>query len=97
MDAVRDGVQSLWFEDGDMKDGVDRSEGVRESKGEGIGASLSDDVIGTKIFFREFVQGTSGLEMFSFDEDFIANFGIQCKRLALIGGDLISFLSITDC
>ena len=35
-----------------MKDGVDRSEGIGELKGEGMGASLCDDVIGTKIFFR---------------------------------------------
>ena len=36
-----------------MKDGMDRSEGIRESKSEGMGASLCDDVVGTKIFFRE--------------------------------------------
>ena len=36
-----------------MKDGVDRSEGIRESKGEGLSASLCDDVVGTKILFRE--------------------------------------------
>ena len=50
---VGDGVWSCWFEDGDVKDGVDGSEGIGESKGEGMSAGLSDDVIGTKILFRE--------------------------------------------
>ena len=36
-----------------MKDGVDRSEGVGESEGEGVGAGLSDDVIGAKVLFGE--------------------------------------------
>ena len=36
-----------------MKDGVDGLEGIRESRGEGMGDSLSDDVIGTKVLFRE--------------------------------------------
>ena len=36
-----------------MKDGVDGLEGIRESKGEGMGASLCDDVVGAEIFFRE--------------------------------------------
>ena len=61
-----------------MKDGVDGSEGVGELKGEGVGASLSDDIIGTKILFRELLLRTSGLEVFGFDEDLIANFEIQC-------------------
>ena len=36
-----------------MKDGVDGSEGIRELKGEGVGAGLCDDVVGTEILFRE--------------------------------------------
>ena len=36
-----------------MKDWVDGLEGIRELKGEGMGADLSDDVVGTKILFRE--------------------------------------------
>ena len=36
-----------------MKDGVNGSEGIGESKGEGMGAGLCDDVVGTKILFRE--------------------------------------------
>ena len=36
-----------------MKDGVDRSEGIGELKGEGVGVGLCDDVIGTEILFRE--------------------------------------------
>ena len=36
-----------------MKDGVNGSEGIRESKSEGMGAGLCDDVVGTKILFRE--------------------------------------------
>ena len=79
-----------------MKDGVDRSEGVGESEGEGVGAGLSDDVIGTKIFFRELFGGTSGSKMFSFDEDIIANLEIWCQRSVFAGGDLVSFLSIGD-
>ena len=38
-----------------MKGGVDGSEGIRELKGEGMGASLCDDVVGTEILFREFL------------------------------------------
>ena len=34
-----------------MKDRVYRSEGVGKSEGEGMGAGLSDDVIGTEILF----------------------------------------------
>ena len=80
-----------------MKDGMDGLEGIWELKGEGVGAGLSDDVVGTKIFFREFLQRMSGLEMFSLDEYLIANFEIQCQRLVFIGGDLVSFLGIGDC
>ena len=40
-----------------MKDGVDRSEGIGELKGEGVSARLGDDVIGTKIHFRDFFEG----------------------------------------
>ena len=36
-----------------MKDRVDRSEGIGESKGEGMGASFCDDVVGTEILFGE--------------------------------------------
>ena len=36
-----------------MKDRVVRSEGIGESKGEGVGAGLCDDVVGTEILFRE--------------------------------------------
>ena len=36
-----------------MIDGVDGSEGIGEVQGEGMGASLSNDVVGTKIIFRE--------------------------------------------
>ena len=36
-----------------MEDWVDGSEGVKESEGEGMGAGLNDDVVGTKILFRE--------------------------------------------
>ena len=52
-----------------MEDGVDKSGGIGELEGEGVGASLSNDVIGTKVFLRELRQGVSGSEMFSFDED----------------------------
>ena len=59
-----------------MKDGVDGSEGVGESKSEGMGAGLCDDVIGAKILFRELLRRTSGVEMFGFDEHLFANFEI---------------------
>ena len=36
-----------------MEDGVDGSEGIGESESEGVGAGLSDDVVGPKVFFRE--------------------------------------------
>ena len=36
-----------------MEDGVDGSEEIRELECEGVGASLSDDVVGAKVFFRE--------------------------------------------
>ena len=57
-----------------MKDRVDRSEGIGESKGEGMGASLCNEVIGTKILFRELFQRMGGTEVFSFDKYFIAGF-----------------------
>ena len=38
----------------------------------------------------------SGLEMFSFDEDLIINFEIQCQRLVFDGEDLVLFLSVRD-
>ena len=53
LDVVWDGVWSCWFEDRNMKDRVDRSEGIRELKGKGMSASLSDDVVGTKVLLRE--------------------------------------------
>ena len=43
-----------------MKDGMDRSEGVGELKGEGMGVGLSADVVGTKILFRELLRRMSG-------------------------------------
>ena len=77
-----------------MKDGVDRSEGIEESKGEGMGAGLCNDVVGTEILFRELLQRTGGAEVLSFDKYFIADFEIQCQRLVFIGSDLVSFLSV---
>ena len=61
-----------------------------------MGASLSDDVIGTEILFRELLQRISGVEVFSFHEYLIANLEIWCWRLVFISGDLILFLSIGD-
>ena len=63
-----------------MKDGVDGSEGIRKLKGEGVDVSLNDDVIGTKILFRELLRRTSGVEMFSFDEYLITDLEIWCQR-----------------
>ena len=37
------------------------------------------------------------MEMFGFDEYLIADFEIQCQRLAFVGRDLVSFLGIGDC
>ena len=79
-----------------MKDGVDGSEGIRESKSEGMGAGLCNDVIGTKILFRELLRRTSGEEMFSFDEYLIADFEIRRRRSVFVGRDLVSFLGIRD-
>ena len=79
-----------------MKDGVEKSEGIGESEGEGMGAGLCNDVIETKILFRELLQGTSGVEMFGFDKYLIANFEIQCQRSVFIGRDLVLFLGIGD-
>ena len=36
-----------------MKDRVNGSEGIGESKSEGMGAGLCNDVVGTKILFKE--------------------------------------------
>ena len=79
-----------------MKNGMDGSEGIGESKSEGMGAGLCDDVVGTKILFRELLRRTGGAEMFGFDEYLIADFEIQCRRSAFVGGDLVSFLGIGD-
>ena len=79
-----------------MKDGVNGSEGIRESKGEGMGAGLCDDVVGTKILFRELLRRTSGAEMFGFDKYLIADFEIRCWRSVFVGRDLVSFLGIGD-
>ena len=80
-----------------MKDRVDGSEGIGESKSEGMGASLCDDVVGTKILFRELLQRMSGVEMFSFDKYLIADFELWCRRSAFVSGDLVLFLGIGDC
>ena len=61
-----------------------------------MGAGLSDDVIGIKIFFRKLLPGKNGSEMFSFDQDLIADFEIWWQRLVFVGRDLASFLSIGD-
>ena len=42
-----------------MNDGVDGLEGIGELKSEGMGAGLCDDVVGTKILFRELLQRIS--------------------------------------
>ena len=60
-----------------MKDGVDGSEGIGELKSEERGAGLCDDVVGTKILFRELLRRTSGAEMFGFDEYLIADVEIR--------------------
>ena len=76
---------------------MDRLDRIGKSKGEGVGASLCNDVIGTKILFRELLQRTSGVEMFGFDEYLITDFEIWCWRLVFVGGGLVSFLSVGDC
>ena len=43
-----------------------------------MGASLSNDVVGTKILFRELLLRMSGLEVFGFDKYLIANLEIWC-------------------
>ena len=80
-----------------MKDRVDRSEGIGESKSEGMGAGLCDDVVGTEILFRELLRRMSGMEMFGFDEYLFADFEIWCQRLVFVSGDLVSFLGVGDC
>ena len=60
-----------------MKNGVDGSEGIRESKSEGMGAGLCDDIVGTEILFRELLQRMSGVEMFGFDKYLITNFEVR--------------------
>ena len=80
-----------------MKDGVNRSEGIGELKGEGMGAGLCNDVVGTKILFRELLRRTSGVKMFSFDEYLIADVEIWCRRLVFISRDLVSCLHVGDC
>ena len=79
-----------------MKDGLNGSEGLGESKSEGMGAGLCDDVVGIKILFRELLRRTSGAEMFGFDEYLIADFEIRCQRSAFVGRDLVLFLGIGD-
>ena len=79
-----------------MKDRVNGSEGIRESKGEGMGAGLCNDVVGTEIFFRELLRRTSGAEMFGFDEYLIADLEIWCQRSVFIGRDLVLFLGVGD-
>ena len=79
-----------------MKDGVNGSEGIGESKGEGMGAGLCNDVVGTEIFFRELLRRMSGAEMFSFDKYLIADLEIWCQRLVFISRDLVLFLGIVD-
>ena len=59
-----------------MKDGVNGLEGIGESKGEGMGASLCDDVVGTEILFRELLRRMSGAKMFGLDEYLIADLEI---------------------
>ena len=39
----------------------------------------------------------SGLEVFGFDEDLVADFDVWCRRLAFVSRDLVSFLSVGDC
>ena len=80
-----------------MEDRVDGSEGIGESEGEGVGASLSDDIIGAKVLFGELFQGTSSSEVFGFDEDLVTDFEVWCWRLAFVSGDLVLFLSVRDC
>ena len=79
-----------------MKDGVNGSEGIGESNSEGMGAGLCDDVVGTKILFRELLRRTSGVEMFGFDKYLIADLEIWCRRSMFVGRDLVSFLGIGD-
>ena len=81
-----------------MKDGVEGSEGIGELKGEGVCTGLGDNVVGTQVVFRELLQGTGGLEVFSFDKYFITNFEIWCWRSVVVSSDLVSLLmSIGDC
>ena len=80
-----------------MKDEVDGSEGIGELKGEGMGAGLSDDVIGAEILFRQLLLRMSGAEMFGSGKCLIANLEIWCRRSVFISGDLVLFLSISAC
>ena len=79
-----------------MKDGVDGSERIGESKSKGMGAGLCNDVIGSEILFRELLRSTSGVEMFGFDEYLIANLEVWCWRSVFIGRDLVLFLGVGD-
>ena len=74
-----------------MKDRVDGLEGIGESKGEGMGAGLSDDAIGAEILFRELLRRMSGVEVFSFDEYLVTNLEIWCRRSVSISSDSILF------
>ena len=76
---------------------INGSGGIRESEGEGVGASLCDDVIGTEVLFREFFLRTGGAEMSSFNKYLITNFEIWCQRSVFIGRDLVLFLVIREC
>ena len=62
-----------------------------------MGASLSNDVVGTKILFRELLLRMSGLEVFGFDKYLIANLEIWCQGSMFVDSDLLLFLSTGGC
>ena len=62
-------------------------------KGKGMCAGTRDDVEGTQIFFRKFLRGSGGADVFCANVDLLTNLEVWCRFPSAVHGTLVMNLS----
>ena len=79
-----------------MEYGVNGMHGIRESKGERMGARLGNNFEWAKEFFKEFLGGPRGTDVLGFNEDLIGDLEVRRWITMSVGGDGVLGLHLGD-
>jgi hypothetical protein len=92
LDTIWDGVWNAEFKHGYVEDRVYSSHGIRELESEGMGAGLSEDLVGAEILLRELPSRACSTKELCLDEYLISDFEVRSWKPICIGRTFITFL-----